>query len=204
MDKDKKEPWSQPTYRLWKCQTGFSSVTSLTSSPSTACFFRSTWRLSVTQMRSSSCQTQNDLRPLCTTDCSTCYLYSRISWKHSFLRTVPVCWLVNFFLNYYYYFFQMKNSCWNECDPNSHLQVWKIGKSRNLVHRVTWLNFAKHKPKCFVNNLDKIVLYRLKESWLNWTFLFWKIKVLGAFFFYSCVLHCWCRRRLSSFPLRVQ
>lgn len=44
--------------------TGSSSVKSFTCSPSTACVSRSTWRPSVTPMRSSSCQTQNDLRPL--------------------------------------------------------------------------------------------------------------------------------------------
>lgn len=115
-----------------------------------------------------------------TTDCSTCLLYSRISWKRSFLRTVLVCWLVKIF--FFFFFKFLLNWMWFKqpltgVEKQGKLWIW-------YIVLVNYILPNKSPSAC------KGLRYNcLKESWLNWTFVFWKIKVLGAFFFYSCVHH---------------
>lgn len=64
-----------------------------------------------------------------TTDCSTCHLYSRISWKRSFLRTVLVCWLVKIF--FFFFFKFLLNWMWFKqpltgVEKQGKLWIWYI------------------------------------------------------------------------------
>lgn len=159
----------------------FSSVKSFTFSPSTACVSRSTWRPSVTPMRSSSCQTQNDLRPL-----SVPQIVPPVTCILGFPENAPFwgpCLSAGLLKSFFFFFFKfLLNWMWFKqpltgVEKQGKLWIW-------YIVLVNYILPNKSPSAC------KGLRYNcLKESWLNWTFVFWKIKVLGAFFFYSCVHH---------------
>lgn len=112
--------------------TGFSSVKSFTCSPSTACVSRSTWRPSVTPMRSSSCQTQNDLRPL-----SVPQIVPPVTCILGFPENAPF-WgpcLSAGLLKSFFFFFQILAEL--NVIQTATYRCGKTGKIMNLVHRVS-------------------------------------------------------------------